>query len=415
MGATVLRTVELTKVFGNNVANDRISLELNTGEVLAIIGENGAGKSTFCKMLTGVNKPDGGEIHIDGKKMEFKSVQESIDAGISMVYQERNLVPMLTGAQNIGLGETSRGPFFLNDKLVMQEACKTRDFLGLKTPLDVPIEKLGAGEQQLIEIMRALGTHPKILILDEPTASLGKGEIEPFLQFVNDLKKNSNIGVIFISHKIEEVYAIADRIAVFTDGRNVVTKDVREITQEQCIQAMLRTNKSLEPIHVPEKDMSQREVILHTETGYYDKREHTVPFTGRRGEVVGFYGQVGSGRTEFAEYLVGLRKAQKCDYTFCGERITNPNPSAMIEKGMILTPEKRADAVFRSQPLIDNICNLFLKEKLVDKAGFVSKKKSLAFTEEVLKDNKVKFASIHQPITDLSGGNMQKLIIGRSV
>lgn len=414
MKEVALKTEQLTKRFANNLANDHIDLELCIGEILAIMGENGAGKSTFCKMLTGVYHPDEGEIYVDGSKVKFRTVQDSIDSGIGMVYQERNLVPMLNGAQNICLGASTRGKILLNEQKIMEEAEKIRDQLHLTVPLDVPIETLGAGEQQLIEIMRALYSQPKILILDEPTASLGEGEVEPFLEFVKELKTNANVGVIFISHKIEEVYSIADRIAVFTDGRNVMTKDISEMTQEQCIQAMLRSG-NIASVVVPEKNMAEKEVILKTKKGYYDRKEHLIPFEGRRGEVVGFYGQVGSGRTEFAEVLTGLRHAQELEYEFCNEKIKKPEPLQMIRKGMILTPEQRSNAIFRTLSLEDNICNLFLDKKLATRAGFVKKTKSYHFTQNVLKENNVKHASIHQPISDLSGGNMQKLIIGRSI
>lgn len=408
-----LETRNLTKVFGNNIANDNISLTLHTGEVLAIIGENGAGKSTFCKMLTGVYRPDGGAIYVGGRQVSFRSVRESIDAGITMVYQERNLIPMLTGAQNICLSSTAKGGVLLHEKQIMEQAEKIRERLHLHTPLDVPVETLGAGEQQLIEIMRALYSNPGILILDEPTASLGEGEIEPFLAFVKELKK-AQVGVIFISHKIEEVYAIADRIAVFTDGKNVMTEDIANISQDACIRAMLRSG-NVEPIVVPEKNMAEKEILLETTVGTYDKKHHDIAFTGRRGEVVGFYGQVGSGRTEYAEFLTGMRKSPDCTYTFCGETISKPTPLQMIRKGMILTSELRANAMFRSLSLVDNVCDLFMDHTLTTKLGFVKRAASNKLTTEVLQENHVKYASINQPVSDLSGGNIQKLIIGRSV
>ena len=414
MSTEALRAEGLTKVFGRTIANDHINLTLNTGEILAIIGENGAGKSTFCKMLTGVNHPDGGKIFVGGKEVKFNTVQDSINAGISMVYQERNLVPMLTGAQNIGLNITAKGGVFIDEKEILRRAEAIRDKLNLNTPLEEPIENLGAGEQQLIEIMRALVNEPRILILDEPTASLGKNEIDPFLQFIKELKTSANAGIIFISHKIEEVYAIADKIAVFTDGKNVTTKDIDQISQEACIQAMLRSGH-LDPVVIKERDIDKQPIVLRTESGVYDHKYHSIPFTGRAGEVVGFFGQVGSGRTEFAEYLTGIRKTQECSYEYRGEKITNPSPLKMINRGMIMIPEKRSNAIFRTLSLVDNICSLFLKDTLSNKMGFVNAKKSSEFAIEVLQENNVKYSNVGQPIINLSGGNMQKLIIGRSV
>ena len=186
-----------------------MNFEVHNKEIVSIIGENGAGKSTFCKMLTGVYSIDEGDMYFEGKKVNFRNTTESMKAGISMVYQERNLVGMLTGAQNICLGNEP-GKGLLSEREAYEKAVKLRDKLKLKIPLDVPAEELGAGEQQLIEIMRAFYNKPKVLILDEPTASLGEGEVEPFLKFIKDVRQTMNIAIIFISHKIEELFAISD-------------------------------------------------------------------------------------------------------------------------------------------------------------------------------------------------------------
>lgn len=178
---------------------------LDKHEILAIVGENGAGKSTFCKMLTGIYHPDKGSIAVEGEEVRFQTPADSISRGISMVYQERNLVGMLTGAQNICLGHEPCRSGLIDGKGLNSLAEQIKHDLGLNVDLNTPVEQMGAGEQQLIEIMRALRTNPKILILDEPTASLGQGEIEPFLQFIQRIKSEREIAIIFISHKFEEV------------------------------------------------------------------------------------------------------------------------------------------------------------------------------------------------------------------
>lgn len=410
----ILRFDGATKRFGNFVAVDHVDFEVHNKEIVSIIGENGAGKSTFCKMLTGVYSIDDGDMYFEGKKVSYKNTTESMKAGISMVYQERNLVGMLTGAQNICLGNEP-GKGLISEKEAYEKAMEIRDKLHLTIPLDVPVEELGAGEQQLIEIMRAFYNQPKVLILDEPTASLGEGEVEPFLAFIKEIRENMDIAIIFISHKIEELFAISNRIVVLTDGKNTLTDTVENLTQIKVITAMLRTGKSYGRIEVPEKDFDHLPVILDIDKATYDGKEHRLNFQVHKGEVVGFYGLVGSGRTECAEMLYGLRKGEK-SYTFNNETITKANTRSMIERGMIMTPEKRANGMFKALSLVDNICNLFLKTHLAGKGvGIVKRMKSREFANEVLENNDVKYNSPGQAISGLSGGNIQKIIIGRSI
>ncbi len=411
----ILKVENLTKRFSSVVANDSISLEIGENEIVGIIGENGAGKSTFCKMLTGIYQPTEGAIYIHGEEMRFQSPKDSMRAGINMVYQERNLVGMYTAAQNICLGHEPRKGGMIDNKEMLRQATELRERLNLTVPLDVPVETLGAGEQQLIEIMRAFYTNPKILILDEPTASLGEGEIEPFLNFIKSIRHSMNISIIFISHKLEEVFEIADKIAVFTDGACVLHRPVSELTMDACISAMLRSDK-IKPLEIQERDLSDAQTVLSVESLYYDGKMHQMNLEVKKGEVLGFYGLVGAGRTECAEVLIGMRKAEGLSYTFNGEQIHSPTPLSMIKRGMVMTPEKRANAVFKTFSLEDNICNMFLDEKLANKrTGFVYFSKCRAFATDVLNKNNVKYSSVSEPILNLSGGNMQKVIIGRSI
>ena len=416
MNEPVLKVEGLTKRFGDVLANSQISMELHAGEILSIIGENGAGKSTFCKMLTGIYQPDEGTIMVDGKPCVFHSPGDSIKQGISMVYQERNLVGLMTGAQNVCFGSEPLRGGLIDQKETTRIAEDLKQKLGLTVPLDVPVNELGAGAQQLIEIMRAFHTNPRILILDEPTASLGEGEVEPFLSFIKSVKEKMNLAIIFISHKLDEVFEISDQIAVFTDGVNVLTDRCENLTKEKCISAMLRADK-VKKIEILDTDYLAREKLLDVHCNCkYDRKEHQLDFEVRKGEIVGFYGLVGSGRTECAEALVGMKPCEGMDYTFDGQVITKRNPLSMIRRGMILTPELRANAIFKTFSLTDNICNLFYGSKLSTKRlGLVKNRESREFAEKVLKKNNVKYADQSQPIVSLSGGNMQKIIIGRSI
>lgn len=411
----LLELKHITKRFPGVIANGDINFSIGHRQIVSIIGENGAGKSTLCKMLTGMYQPDEGQILMNGEQVHFKTVSDSMNAGISMVYQERNLVDMLTGAQNIVLNmEPSKGGF-IDEKETLRVAEEIKAQLNVGVPLDVPVGELGAGEKQLVEIMRAIYNKPKLLILDEPTASLGEGEIEPFLDFVMSLKDTMGISVIFISHKINEVYQISDEIVVLTDGRLMLQKPKDEVSQEECITAMLRTG-SLKPVTVNSKPFEERQVRLEVDGLRYGHKDHDVRFDVRSGEVVGFYGLVGAGRTETFECLYGLRRMEST-FRFEGEVINRKvTPFKMIQKGMILTPEIRRNAVFKTFSLVENICSLFYKAHLASKhIGVVNQAKCREFADMVLKKNYVKYSSPNQKISDLSGGNMQKIIIGRSI
>lgn len=412
---TVLEVKGLTKSFGGVAVNNHIDVQLHEGEILALMGENGAGKSTFCKMLTGVYHPDEGEIYVDGEKKDFSSPNESMAAGINMVYQERNLINMLTGAENVCLGNEFTTSGIVSLKKGAQKAYALREELGLTVPLDVPVEKLGVGEQQLIEILRAFCVRPKVLILDEPTSSLGESEVKPFLNFIKRIRETMNISIIFISHKLDEVFDISDRIVVLTDGDLVLNKPTSEVTQDECVAAMLRSDK-VQRMEFERRIPAKGAVpVLSVENGFYDGKNHDIKFDVYPGEVVGFYGIVGAGRTECMEHLIGLRRAKKRSFQFNGETITKGSPLDMIKKGMLMTPERRADGMFKRLSLVDNICALFRDQLISNKVfGIVDNKRCNAFSEKVLKESAVKYDNMLAPITRLSGGNMQKVIIGRA-
>ena len=408
----ILEVKDLTKRFPGTIAVNKANLDVCANEVHAIIGENGAGKSTICKMLTGLYTPDEGTITFLGKDVSFKSTGEAMHMGINMVYQERNLIPHLTGAQNIMLGSEPKKGLLLDEKGIRKMAREIEERIGLEVPLDVPVSTLTAGVQQSIEILRAFTTNPKLLILDEPTASLGESEIIPFLEFIKAVKHTANISIIFISHKLDEVFAVSDRISVFTEGVKIMTVRTEETTKEECIRAMLK-NGNPEPI-VVRKTIENPKTLLKVGKCTYDGKEHNLNFHVNEGEVVGFYGLVGAGRTECAQAIFGLKKISNADVEFCGERITKFNTHIMIEKGMAMTPEIRKAGMFRDYSLIDNISIMFMRH-FVNRFYLVDNKKKNAFAMDVLAKNRVKFANPEQKISSLSGGNIQKIIIGRSI
>lgn len=410
----VLKIANLTKRFPGTLANDAISLEINAGEILSIVGENGAGKSTFCKMLTGVYHPDEGQIFLNGKEVKIDSPIQSMKLGITMVYQERNLVRGMTVAENVCLGHEPTKTGLIDNKEMEHEAEEIRDKLGLSVPVDAVVSTLGAGEQQLVEIMRAFYVNPSVIILDEPTASLSEKEAGAFLEFVTRIKKKLNLAVIFISHKMDEVFNISDKIAVFTDGRCVLCEEAEKLTIDQCISAMLR-NHSISELDIKEH-VQTGDRVLDVKSIHYDGKKQNVQFHVDRGEIVGFYGLVGAGRTECMEAIYGIRRYDSMDVDLSGEKLPmKQTPMQMIERGMIMTPERRGNGIFKTFSLTKNIDTLFLRKKLVNSVGLIKFSKAREFAKEVLDENGVKYKSQEQMITELSGGNIQKVIIGRSL
>lgn len=414
MDNVALEVKHVSKVFPGTKALDDVNLEIRKQEIHSILGENGAGKSTLCKILTGVYHPTEGEVSVFGKKVEFKTTAESIAAGIGMIYQERNLIGHLTGAQNIALGHEPMKNGLLDEKKIRETADKISAMVGIDVPLDVPVNTLGAGAQQLIEIMRAFYNDPKFLILDEPTASLGESEVEPFLKFVRRLVDDTGISVIFISHKIDEVYSITDRITVMTDGKKILTEEASKLPQDECIRAMLR-QKDKSVIDVKESGCYNEEPVLSVDELEYDGKKHRLGIKVYKGEAVGFYGLVGSGRTEFAEAVFGSRKLEGGSYKFMGETISKPLPEKMIEKGLIMTPEKRADAIFGDMSITENIGALYWKKFASRGIGKIRRGEVVKFADKLLKKYNTKYSSQDQLITGLSGGNIQKIILGRAM
>jgi len=408
----ILETKQLTKVFPGVVAMNKVDFDVRKGEIHAVIGENGAGKSTLCKMLTGLYQPDGGKIFFEGNEINFKTTSESIAAGISMVYQERNLVSHMTAKDNIMLGSEPTGlKVFLDNKKMRSLADEMQKKLGLDLPLDTPVGGLSAGVQQSIEITRAFVSNPRLLILDEPTASLSEREIDPFLEFVDSIRKITDVSIIFISHKLDEVFRICDRVSVFVEGERVATLDKDQTSKEECIPLMLKGRVPSPFQNVKATD--EAETLLEVGKCFYDDEEHDVSMYIKEGEVVGFYGLVGAGRSEFANALIGRSPMKYGDVKVRGEQVLPKRVYEMMKKGFVMTSEMRVNNFFRTNNLIENIGISHLQN--FTKFDFVNDKQLDDFALGVLEANDVRYSNPKQVISTLSGGNIQKIIIGRSV
>jgi ABC-type sugar transport system ATPase subunit len=407
----VLEVRGITKHFPGVTALDKVDLAVHRGEVHAIVGENGAGKSTFCNLVTGIMTPDEGEIFISGEMRQFTHPAQALQSGIRMVYQERNLIHFLTGAQNICLGEEPvKLGGIVDEKMLFQNADNLRKRIGVDIPLHLQVSAMSAAQRQMIEILRALLYKPLLLILDEPTSSLPESDVEILFKTVRQIK-DEGIAIIFISHKMEEVFSIADVISIFRNGKKIITKKNGEMDRKECIRHMVdRDIASL----FPELHPSGTEKLLELENVSDSGFLHDINLYLRKGEVVGLYGLVGSGRTEVAELIYGIRPMKGGKVLFNGKDII-PNTKRMLERNVFLVPEDRREkGLFFNLNLRTNL-NISFLNKLVRFFGIVRKKEAIDLAKKIANSEqlKLKYSNINQNIDELSGGNKQKIVIGR--
>jgi len=403
----------ITKSYPGVLAIDQVDLEIVEGEIHGIVGENGAGKSTLCNLLTGILSPDKGEIYYMGEKVRFTHTSDALHKGIRMVYQERNIVPYLSGAQNICLGEEPPG-LFLDEEKILEMAKKLMEEVEIKIRLDIPVEFLSSSWQQMIEILRGVFRKPKILILDEPTSSLTDEDAEGLFKLIRNLKKQG-ITVIYISHKLKEVLSLCDRITIMRDGKKIITKDAKELDQVACIQYI--ANRKIQDMYPPINTQAKNEKILEvvdlTDT---NNRVKEINFNLRKNELLGVYGLVGSGRTELAEIIFGLRPYIKGKIMFDGKEL-DKKMSTMdrIKNGVLLTPEDR-----RKKGLFYEIFNLYknvaighLDYLATPILGMLPNSAEKDKAKKAVDEIQTKYTDIEQSIDELSGGNRQKILLAR--
>ncbi len=411
----LLQVRGVTKRFPGVLALDGVDLDIGEGEVHAVVGENGAGKSTLCNIITGIYVPDEGELSWQGEKIIFTHPRQALDVGIRMVYQERNLIPFLTGAQNICLGEEETKRGLVDEAKILARSEALRERLGTNVVLDVPINRLPPSSRQMIEIMRAFHREPKLLLLDEPTASLTEGDVETLFRVIDNIKKE-NISVVFISHKLPEVFRISDTISIFRNGQKVHTAPANELDRVTCIKYMI--NRDLTRQYPEVISSFTDEKLLEVEGVSEEGNVSDINLHVNKGEVVGFYGLVGSGRTELAELIYGLRHHSSGSIVLDGDELKLESPEDAISKGLLLVPEDRKEhGLFYNFNLKQNISISFLKKELSRSLGLIKLREESKLALDVANSPKLslKYKDINQGIDELSGGNKQKVVIGRWV
>ena len=411
---TVVPAVEMqgiSKAFDSNVVLTGVDFEVAPGEVHALAGGNGAGKSTLMKILQGVYSKDDGTIRINGREVTFSSIQDAKAAGIGMVFQEFSLVPSLTVAQNIFLTTEPLGRgIFIRDGEARDKAREVFRQLEVDVDPGARVSDLGTAYWQLTEIAKAMAQNARVLIMDEPSASLARHEAEQLFELVARLKARG-ISIIYISHRMEEVYRIADRITILRDGRNLLTERLTDVTPEQIVEGIV--GQQIEGMAYQERDSSaEREVLLEARGLTAGSRVQNVSFTLHRGEIIGLAGLMGSGRTELARCLFGIDKLDSGEVRVRGERVDLSNPRQAIKAGLALIPEdRRAQGLVLDHSVRDNLLLPLLKK--IERGPLLDDGAGKTLTTSLIERFAVKVANPGRPVRLLSGGNQQKVVIAK--
>ncbi|MDD2969801.1 MAG: sugar ABC transporter ATP-binding protein [Lachnospiraceae bacterium] len=396
------------KTFPGVYALNAVNLTLERGEVHALLGENGAGKSTLIKVLGGIYTADQGEIYIEGKQVEINGVKDAQNNGIAIIHQELVLVPYMTVAENIFLGrEPGKGK--LVDRAKMNaDAQELLDAYDMKIDADTQINKLTIAQQQMVEIVKAISCNSRILVMDEPTSSISDKEVTFLFETMRTLTRKG-VGIIYISHKMSELEEICDRVTVMRDGTYIGTEVVKETTKDKLIAMMV--GRELTKYYTRDF-MKAGDVVLKCKNISDGKMVQDASFEVRKGEIVGFAGLVGAGRSELMKCIFGLTKSYNGEIYLNGEKISVKTPSDAMKKGIALVPEDRKlEGLYKAQSVKFNATIEVLDQFI--KGIIVNKGKETEITQNYIDMMSTKTPSQEQLISKLSGGNQQKVMIGR--
>ena len=409
MGDVILRMENIDKVFGTTYALRNINFELEHAEVHALLGENGAGKSTLIKILGGIHQPNAGRILIHGTEVKMTGILEARAHGIGIIHQEIVLVPYLTVAENIFLGREPKTKLgFVDKKKMNAEASRMVSALGLDIDVTTMLDNLTIAQQQMVEIVKAISFNVKILVMDEPTSSLFDEEVEKLFETIERLKKDG-VSIIYISHRMEEIFRISDRVTVIRDGTYVGTRLTKETNAGELVSMMVgRTLESFYTRTYNQPGAPVLEVKGLSKYGVF----HNVSFTAYAGEILGFSGLVGAGRSEIMTAIFGADSYDSGEIYLNGIKFKSKSPIQSIEQGISLVPEDR-----KKQGLVlINTCsfNMVLSSlKYLMNGIFKSKKKISAVYNEYSQKMHIKAASPEIEVGSLSGGNQQKVVLGK--
>ncbi len=412
MGETLIKMEGIEKRFPGVLALDQCDFELHAGEVHALVGENGAGKSTLMKILGGIYHKDAGKIQINGQEVVIDNPRMAQQLGISIIHQELNLMPHLSAAQNIFIGREPRTkiPFMVDDNSTNKEAERLFEMLSLDLDPNTKVSDLTVAKQQMIEIAKALSFNANILIMDEPTAALTDAEIEDLFNIIRQLRQN-DVGVVHISHRLEELKLIADRVTVMRDGRMIDTLLTNDASIDKIISLMVgRTIYELAP-EIPENPSD--EIVLEVRNLNRGKAVRDVSFTLKKGEILGFAGLMGAGRTEVARAIFGADEFDAGEIFINGQQVQIKSPRDAVAYGIgYLSEDRKRYGLTLGMDIKENIIMASMK-KFLNWAVWVNFKKAKNRATEMVKALDIKTPSIEQNTKFLSGGNQQKVVIGK--
>lgn len=400
----------VTKRFPGVTALNKVSLRLQPAEVLALIGENGAGKSTLMKILAGVQLPDEGQIKVDGKPVLLDSVQTAQSHGIALIHQELNLSGNLDVGANIFLGREPRKRGLIDRQRIRSESAELLARVGLKVSPDTLVDNLPIGQQQLVEIARALSVNARVLIMDEPTSSLSQHETERLLEVVKELRANG-VSVIYISHRLGEVKELADRVTVFRDGEYAGDISREEITHDSMVRLMVGRDVSQFYPHTPHEAGAVALEVKGIEVPANPGRK--LSFKVHKGEIVGVSGLVGAGRTEMLQVLFGVDSALSGSVLVNGRTITLHSPRDAIEAGVALVPEDRKHQGVILEMAVRTNIGLAGLRRHSRTGGFLNRSQEASDTAEMIRRLRIKTPDENQVVQFLSGGNQQKVVLGK--
>lgn len=409
MSDNILELKHITKLYPGVVALNDVSLEVRRGEVHALVGENGAGKSTLIKTCSGAITPTKGEIVINGKSFTGMTPQTSEQNGIGVIYQEFNLVGDLSVAENIFLGRAIRKGIIIDQKAMERESQKILESLNIKINPKTLVKTLSVGYQQMVEIAKAVSQNAKLLIMDEPSAPLTSAEVDAMFAIVDQLKENG-VSIIYISHRLDEIFRLSDRITILRDGQYVTTLNTNETNKDELVKYMV--GRQLTEVY-PKRDSScVKDEVIFEAVNVSGNGDRNISFKLHKGEVLGFGGLVGAGRTEFAELMFGMHPKTAGKFIFKGKEISPKTPKDAIELGIGLVPEDRKkEGALLGMSIRCNI-NMPIYHK-ISKAAVINEKKEEEIAQTYRKEISIKTPTLDQLVKNLSGGNQQKVILAK--
>ena len=409
MGNVLVQMKNISKSFSGTKVLKGVNLELGHGEILALLGENGAGKSTLMKILSGIYSKDEGEIYLDGELCHFQNPKEAQNKGVAIIHQEMNLCNDLSVSENIFLGREVMEGLSLNHKKMDEEAQKILDDLGISMKSTELAGDLKVSEQQMVEIAKALSQDAKVLIMDEPTSALSRKEIEDLFRVIRKLRDEGR-GIIYISHRLDELRAIVDKVSILRDGENVISGDLKDFSIDDIIRHMVgREIQDKFPRILCEKGKE----ILRVESLNAGPKVRDISFSLYEGEILGIAGLMGAGRTEMTRALFGVDEKTSGKIYLFGEEVKANSPKESIELGMALIPEdRRKDGLCTDLSIRENI-SLPNLDSMKNSLGVLSKDLELKISEDTIKSLNVKAKDREMISKNLSGGNQQKVVLGK--